>query len=236
MYFLLFSLPLFSLKSLFFSQLLLYTNTCSRNTVTTKGWVKSKQQGTQAGKHDDSIRKTDETECAEPSVTQLWALQCHCEHNTNTEQCWNRSQIYTEISWTLTAKKDLKKQTLSIWNNFLTPVPVLPFFFFLIIQETWTLHYFLSPFCYYDYVFCSSFGHPPPPLRISVKEYCIFTPSQASLDIHTSSNSDEFSHRFPAVPLHLNYFSTPSIKIYMSKMNCLSSVQQLSISSNNDYP
>lgn len=110
------------------NQLLLYTNTCNRNTVTTRGWVKSKQQGKQAGKHDESIRKTDKTKCAEPSVTQLRALQCHCEHNTNTEQCWNRSQIYTEISWTLTAKEALKKQTLIIWNNFLTPVPVLPFF------------------------------------------------------------------------------------------------------------
>ncbi|XP_069632137.1 alkaline ceramidase 2 isoform X3 [Haliaeetus albicilla] len=34
---------------------------------------------------------------------------------------------------------------------------------------------------------------PSPSLRISVKEYCIFTPSWASLDIHTSSNTENFS-------------------------------------------
>ncbi|KAM9587768.1 alkaline ceramidase 2 isoform 3-T3 [Morphnus guianensis] len=34
---------------------------------------------------------------------------------------------------------------------------------------------------------------PSPFLRISGKEYCIFTPSWASLDIHTSSNTEKFS-------------------------------------------
>lgn len=120
MNFVLISLPLFSVKSLFSNHPLLHKNTYNRKTV--------KDKGDEWETNSVEQRKTAKTKCAETSVTQMWEWHCHCEHNTHTKQWWNRSQKCTKSSWTLNCTKDLNKQMMIIWNNFLTFIPVLSFF------------------------------------------------------------------------------------------------------------
>lgn len=202
--FVLFSLPLFSVKSLLSNHTSLHTNTYNRKTVKDKGdkWETNSVEQ----------RKTDKTKCSEPSVTQIWEWHCHCEHNTHIKQCWNRSQKCTETSWTLNCTKDLSKQMTIIWNNLTL---LLVFSFLKKSAKLWKHeHYLLFPFLFFGFLlfffwfflFFSRFG-PSPSLSISEKGCCIFTPSWVSLDMHTSSNTEEFSCKFPAAPLYLNCVS-----------------------------